>query len=612
MDATSRSKARRPAYAGIAGAEWAGIALLILGLGWALKVSWRRWPDPVIDFGRELYFPWRISEGGVLYRDFDHLYGPLSHYFNALIFRVFGVGLMKLFAVNVVVYCACLVAAYRLTRAAWGRAAAFAGCLAFVLVFSFSQYVGVGNYNFATPYAHETTHGFLLVLLLVGIWAAWLRDMRPHQALAAGICSGGSVLLKVEIMFAAAALAICAIVRVLVDEPRTRPAGSFGRHALLFLAGALSPVAVAAVGLWSTGAFGLGRALLWANESWLSLFKFWHITAEPAQEGFLGTANLAANARAMLLLAPLTVAAVYAAGLVCRHIERGTVAVGTSVVLAIGAVLIALILPWEDFGTVFPAWICVAAAAEFRVRSTLSDGEAESANTRWLLIAAALALLARMALNPHVYHYGYYQAALAGVVTVAAAFRSMPDLLRLHGKGRVSYVVALGAHLACGMWQLQAQSLSAFEKKTVAIGAGVDRFYGYAADVDPITLLVEAARERIVASPECGSLVVLPEGIMLNYLTRKPSTVPEFMFAPSLIRGALGVRLQQRLRRDPPDCVVLISRDLSEFGVSRFGESVEHGRNIIAWLDANYRVTWRLGGDPLDVTQRGVVLYGRR
>ena len=29
--------------------------------------SWRRWTDPLIDFGAELYVPWRLLEGDRLY-----------------------------------------------------------------------------------------------------------------------------------------------------------------------------------------------------------------------------------------------------------------------------------------------------------------------------------------------------------------------------------------------------------------------------------------------------------------------------------------------------------------------------------------------------------------
>jgi hypothetical protein len=42
-----------------------------------------------VDFGAQLYVPWRLAEGDVLYRDIHQHLGPLSSYLNALLFAVF-------------------------------------------------------------------------------------------------------------------------------------------------------------------------------------------------------------------------------------------------------------------------------------------------------------------------------------------------------------------------------------------------------------------------------------------------------------------------------------------------------------------------------------------
>jgi hypothetical protein len=106
-------------------ARWAAhpafhLAILAAVSAWQLVVSWRRWPDPVVDFGRELYIPWRLAEGAVLYRDVDDFYGPLSQYFNAALFRIFGPGLMVLVTANLVVFAAIVILLYFLVRRAWG------------------------------------------------------------------------------------------------------------------------------------------------------------------------------------------------------------------------------------------------------------------------------------------------------------------------------------------------------------------------------------------------------------------------------------------------------------------------------------------------------------
>ena len=195
---------------------------------------------------------------------------------------------------------------------------------------------------------------------------------------------------------------------------------------------------------------------------------------------------------------------------------------------------------------------------------------------------------------------------------MAAIFRSMPDLLNIRKSGRATYTIVVAICLASGIWQLEEISLQYFNLKTTAIAEGADLFYGFDPRAEPTTSLVEEARQTLIARPECETLVVLPEGVMLNYLLRKPSTIPEFMFVPSLLRGVMGARLLEGLKTRPPDCVVLVSRDMQEFGVSRFGDTPEHGSEILSWLDANYKPFRQIGGDPLDVNQRGVTLYERQ
>ena len=76
-----------------------GLYAMTAGL---LMLTWRCWPDVIIDFGRELYVPWRLSEGDVLYTDIAYFNGPISPYFNAMMFHWFGASLTTLVMTNVV------------------------------------------------------------------------------------------------------------------------------------------------------------------------------------------------------------------------------------------------------------------------------------------------------------------------------------------------------------------------------------------------------------------------------------------------------------------------------------------------------------------------------
>ena len=79
------------------------LLLLAVLIVWSLYQGWGRWSDPQIDFGRELYVPWRLTQGDLLYQDIAYFNGPLSPYFNAFVFKLMGVGYWKLVAANALV-----------------------------------------------------------------------------------------------------------------------------------------------------------------------------------------------------------------------------------------------------------------------------------------------------------------------------------------------------------------------------------------------------------------------------------------------------------------------------------------------------------------------------
>jgi hypothetical protein len=129
--------------------------LIILALTFAALTiwSWRKWSDPVVDFGRELYEPWQITTGKILYRDIAVLFGPFSQYLNALWFTLFGVSVTTLVLCNLVILAAMTAGIYYLFGSACGPAAATVTTIVMLVLFGFSQYVSPGNYNFVCPYS---------------------------------------------------------------------------------------------------------------------------------------------------------------------------------------------------------------------------------------------------------------------------------------------------------------------------------------------------------------------------------------------------------------------------------------------------------------------------
>jgi len=86
-----------------------------------------------------------------------------------------------------------------------------------------------------------------------------------------------------------------------------------------------------------------------------------------------------------------------------------------------------------------------------------------------------------------------------------------------------------------------------------------------------------------------GTLAVLPEGIALDYLTERKTTLSFHTFTPvetaaPQVESAIIAEFASR----PPDLVAIVSRDVTEYGYRGFG--VDYDRSLSAYLTQHYRL----------------------
>ena len=601
-----------PAPAGVGRWEWLGLAALAGLVAYFLAVSWRKWPDPLIDFGRELYLPWRLAHGAVLYRDVDDFYGPLSQYFNAGIFTVFGPGLMVLVAVNLVIFTAIVAVIYQLFRRGWGPLAAWVAAAVFISVFGFPQSSGVGNYNYATPYAHEATHGLLVCLLLVTVLPAWVAEATPRRSFVAGGLFGLCAVLKPEIVLAAGLVTLVAwIVQRWFHRP-WRPA-AIGAWA----AGAVLPTVLFA--FYFSTQVPWAMAGQFAGRAWLNATST-RFTGDPVQMRFLGFDQPGPHALQHLgaTLFALGVIAVIAGGV--WLVDRPRAAGRRWLLLVAMAVGLGLLswfkLPWVDAGRCLLglALIYGAVCVVTLLRQARTGTDFLATTLRLLLAMLAVALLGRMLLNGRIPQFGFYQAALATLLVPAVLIGELPARLRVGRWGRIVAVAGCLALVVPGVIYYAGDSRKQLVVKTQIVGEGRDRFVTFLPNLDPTGELVAKASSwlRNAAAGRNQTLLVLPEGEMINYLARLPSPVAPFFFFSAATRGGAEAEIVRALDRNPPDWIVLVSRDLREYGVQRYGESPEQGGQILEWAGDRYEVAATFGDDPLDYRQRGLMILKRR
>jgi hypothetical protein len=99
------------------------VAATVAILAGGLAASWMRWGNPLVDCGREMNQPLRLLRGEMLYSQVRHIYGPLSPYLNAALFRVAGPSLGVLYAEGILCTIGILLVVYWLSRQLMARVA---------------------------------------------------------------------------------------------------------------------------------------------------------------------------------------------------------------------------------------------------------------------------------------------------------------------------------------------------------------------------------------------------------------------------------------------------------------------------------------------------------
>jgi len=581
-------------------------ALLSLAVG-LLAQTWRCWGDVNIDFPEELYVPWQLSEGKVLYRDINHYYGPLSQYYHSLLFRLFGPSYLAIALSNFAFILADTALLYAIF-APLSELAALAAGLSFLGFHAFQQVGPIGTYNFMGPYSQETVHGvfvwFAAMWAILGVY----RSGRRSRLLLAGLLLGTSVLLKPEFPLAIGLSLLLLWRRLLKLE-------SIG----LLLAGVLAPLAIATV-LFSievplaSGVRNTFGAIMPIFESEITRNPF-YLQLNGFIDPYLHLADMGFTS---LLLFGVIAAGISLDGLLAQG--KGADAAWLRVV---GVLLLCVVvwysfdLRWFQRGVPFVLAAAVLTLATW-ARRWWQPSPDELA-LFFLLLCGMVALQPKILLRPVIAGFGFYLClpltlamVLLNVVTIPSLLARLPfatgKTFRLFGVGFFCVVAV----------QVQALSRELLLEKSEAVGSGADLMYGRGdAGLAMATTGIRVILERIETYvPSDGTLAVIPEGMLLNYLARRDNPTPYMAdWVSRDLFDSLGgsVAVIATIEKSPPDFFIFLFRR-NEVPLPGYEIAGPNGyaKDVIAWIKANYERIEIAGPDTDDFNELAYQLWKRR
>ena len=642
---------------------WFGLLLVTMAYAIAAALTWRKWPDALVDYGIQLYLPWRISTGSVLYHDVMYMAGgPLSQYYHALLFKLFGVSLSTLIFSNLAIGLGVLILIYRRFLACSDVWTATTISLGVVLVFAFNQFSNIGNYNFITPYCHDVWHGVALSILAISLLSLWLESGQAQgrfekgagtararsfewfnnpargRAVPAPSCSLlEPVLWKTPSLLGAG----CCAGLVFMTKPDVFAALMLAFAAAFVLAGAKEGMRSALKSLiWSLSAalMPLIAFLLYFHQ-----FQNWKASLRSVAFAWVPLLNSSVSNQVfykwcagldvprynirMMLIHTLVVCAVVG---LCALWFRRKLDTSPRRVLTVSlvALLIALAtgIDWVDCGRSLPVlsltlFLILVAQRSSRLEAWNLKPEAWCFSGAWSLELGAFPLLwslfafgvlAKLGLYSRIWHYGFALAMPAFAGAIYLLLWLLPSLLEKYGVQRRPFRVTIWLLLMVGFLRLFIQSQLVYQGKTVSVGRGHDLILAFNEKINPAGPAIQSALDWMEknAGPD-ATLAVLPEGAIVNYLSRRVNPTRYLAWNSAELAGFGPGNMLAAFRDHSPDYVMLIHRDASDYGVKFFGQEQKFGLELMQWIGQNYEPVWLIGNEPLRNSLFGIKIFKR-
>ncbi len=575
-----------------------------------LKFTWLKWGDLIVDVGREMYVPLRLSLGKLLYRDVFFIYGPFSPYFNSLLFKIFGASLYALYLSGFMTLSAVSFLIYKISRRFLDIFYSTFAVLTFLIVFAFGHYTYLGNYNFILPYSYSSIHAIAFGLAALYSFYLWMSGKAAGYACSSSLFILLTILCRVDIGAMLVPSLISGVIFYAASSRRDAgPPRLRGRDMALCV---IAPSAAAVV------IYALFLTVGAVRES--SLFDIWARSSDirSAFTGWLaGFDDVRQNLSIMLMtilyysaLWLLFAAAGLSIGLLSR--KKSVLRIASSVIAGL-SVLAAGFFMYKKFFVSYDMQyralpvICLAAMLVSGIGAVRQRQRDENILI-FMLSLFSLLLMSRMLLHVWAGHYGFYILVPAIIVyhtfffkTAAAPLRSAAARRFFRAGFLLIFTLFILSHFKISDLCYSHRTLR-FASKRGSISVFND---------EGGRRLAELMRFLDSDAKSGETLVVFPEGLVINFILEKENPLYYYSYHPvDLAKNGVSDEVIRGLRENKVDYVVLTQRRTDKYGYAVFGK--DYARDIMKYVFDNYELYKQFGPFPFTTEKYGVALFKRR
>lgn len=536
----------------------------------------------LIDCGREAYIPEQILKGNVLFKDIFILYGPLSYQINAFLYNLFGIHLNTLYFAGIANSLLILSVFYLIARKVTSIKTSWLAC--YLLMVTSIFYYHISSYIF--PYSYAVIYAISSFLIAVLLCMYYVEKSKPVFLILSAMFMGISFACKIDFVPFALALFLIAVY--------FKPLG--GKNLALF-GGAFLLVPAVSWGILFLKGLQVSDVIYYLqmmNDFVNShLFKFFYSenTGLFPTHKFLWALAKVSGVFFYNFAVAMLVFYTFFLAVVKLPEFRG------KLVLQVGAFIgLYLVFPkifFRNIGEITSlGWIAVGTAvilAVFLIHLFCKNRlkEIDLKDKFFILIAVAgLIAACKSFFFIHLQVFGTYLMPLLILTCLVFLFDKIPSYLNfLNEKAwkQACFMVLFLTGIIYLLFNLN------FGLKGNSYLLETDRGKIYTADFLGVSL--DKLITYINKIPSKSTFMMLPEGLMINFLTAHDSNNRFYSLTPNFVE-AFESEIIQHINFKKPDYVFITNQDTEDYGFRYFGKN--YGKEIYNCVKSNYKYVERI------------------
>jgi len=564
------------------------IGFYILNIFFLMLWSWGKWYDSYIDFGTQLQIPLDILNGKTLYKDINYICGPISQYFNALLYQLFTPSIKILVFANLTILIATTFLIFKIFTKMSNKYNAILISLFFLNVFAFSQYLDIGNYNFISPYRHEATHSTFLTILIILLIQKYLENKYKIILINIGFLLGCIFLMKSE--FFLPPLMVCMVFILIRMKSSLQLYVCVKEFSLIFVS-SLIPVTAFLYYIYSKSDFNTAINGIFGN--WLEIFSKPTLNNIFIQK-VMGFDNIKGN---LILIVKCSLIFILFIALISfqdylyyKLKNKKRTLYSISLIIINFYIFIYLQKHYDLFLTTrfFPVVSFLIFIVYFHI--TFSKTKSNTTSEYILLwVTFSSTLLLKTILNCRIDHLGFIHSMPITLLIITLLYSIIPDYYEKHySRGKIFKIIILVFIFSIIVFLLKVSN-KIYTLKNYKIEIRNDIMYDLNPKVRPNGIIISHAINKLkTVTSKKSTLLVIPEGAIINYALNLNNPTPYYQFSPiHIARYGGSKKITNILEKNKPDFIIKFDKINVEYK-KHFGEDKDSGSLIMNWIKRNY------------------------